>query len=84
MISQALKAALDHTLELLRLVHKDKLSLRNVAPFFMLDLDRDEDAYNFIKWWLTIDPDSHWDNIPKSQPGEWLYLRDQVCGFLMF
>ena len=48
----------------------------------MLDLDRDEDAYNFIKWWLTIDPDSHWDNVPKSQPGEWLYLRDQVCGFL--
>ena len=50
----------------------------------MLDLDRDEDAYNFIKWWLTIDPDSHWDNVPKSQPGEWLYQRDQVCGFLMF
>lgn len=77
---QGLKAAVDHTMELLRLIHKDNMGLRNAVPFFMLDQDRDEDAYNFIKWWLTIDPDGRydWDKFPKSEPGEWLYLRDQV------
>ena len=66
-------------MELLRLIHGDNFGLRDIAPFFMLDQDRDEDAYNFVKWWLTADPCNHWAHVPESQPGEWLYLRDQVC-----
>lgn len=67
-------------MELLRLIHSDNMGLRNSAPFLMLDRDHDEDAYNFVKWWLTIDPDGEydWAEVPESQPGEWLYLRDQV------
>ena len=67
-------------MELLRLIHGDNIGIRMAAPFLMLDQDRDEDAYNFIKWWTTIDPDGEydWGEVPESLPGEWLYLRDQV------
>ena len=76
---KALKAAVDNMLDLLRLIHSDNLGLRGVVPFLMLDQDRDDDAYNFVKWWTTIDPDGRydWGQVPRSQPGEWLYLRDQ-------
>ena len=61
------------------MIHGDNLGLRDKVPFVLLSLNRDEDAYNFIKWWETIDPDGHydWGKPPASQEGEWLYLRDQ-------
>jgi len=71
--------ALAHYLELLRLIHGDNLGIRDKVPFLLLALNRDEDAYNFIKWWETIDPDGHydWGEPPASQEGDWLYLKGQ-------
>lgn len=74
-----LEIALGHYLELLRLIHSDDMGIRLRLPFLLMELDRDEDAYNFIKWWETIDPDGNfdWDEAPPSREGDWLYLTNQ-------
>ena len=72
--------SLSHYMELLRLVHGDNLGVRNKVPFILITLNRDEDAYNFIKWWLTIDPHGkyNWGNVPKNtKEGDWLYLTNE-------
>ncbi len=68
-----------HYLELLRLNHSDNQGIRHKVPFLLLSLNRDEDAYNFIKWWETIDPEGNydWGEPPASQEGEWMYLKSQ-------
>ena len=74
-----IECGLAHYLDLLRLVHSDNQGLRNKVPFILLYLNREEDAYNFIKWWETIDPDGHydWGEPPKAKEGDWLYLTSQ-------
>lgn len=71
--------SLGHYMDLLRLIHGDNMGLRFIVPFIFLKLNRDEECYNYIKWWLTIDPNGvyDWGNAPESNPGDWLYLKDQ-------
>eukprot|EP01084_Bolivina_argentea_P276557 471901_1 len=73
------ESALDHYMELLRLCHGDNLSVRDEAIFILLRLNRIEDAYNFIKWWMTIDLNENynWNQPPISKQGEWLYLQNE-------
>ena len=70
---------LSHHMELLRLIHGDNMGIRDKVPFILIELNRDNDAYNFVKWWLTIDPDGtyDWGNPPDSEEGDWLYLKNQ-------
>jgi hypothetical protein len=42
-----------------------------------LYLGRDDDCYNFIKWWETTGKTSGKDNPPKSKEGDWMYLTGQ-------
>ena len=74
------EAGLAHYFELLRLIHWDDLGLREKVPFILINLNRDDDAYNFVKWWITIDPnfDYNWDDVPQStQQGDWLWLKNE-------
>eukprot|EP01083_Nonionella_stella_P027475 75653_1 len=70
---------LSHLMELLRLCHGDNMGVRDEVCFILLKLNRDQDAYNFIKWWQTIDPDGvyDWGDPPPSNEGDWLYLKNQ-------
>ena len=52
---------LAHYMELLRLCHGDNMGVRFEVPFILLSLNRDQDAYDFIKWWMTIDEDGIYD-----------------------
>lgn len=47
----ATQAALDHALDLLRLNRRDNMTIRNLIPAFFLRLGRDQDCYDFVKWW---------------------------------
>lgn len=69
--------ALTHYMELLRLIHGDNMGIRSEVPAIMVALGRDQDAFDFISWWLTIDPDGRydWGSPPPSLPGDWLYGR---------
>ncbi|KAH8777327.1 hypothetical protein F5883DRAFT_695644 [Diaporthe sp. PMI_573] len=55
------QAAVDHIMDMLRLNRSDNMGLRNLVPALMLRLGRDQDAYNFVKWWATCDPHGDYD-----------------------
>lgn len=68
-----------HRLELLRLIGRDDMEQRFVVPFTLLSLNRDDDCYGFLKYWICIiitgiySPGRH----RESSRGEWIYLKDQ-------
>lgn len=74
-----LKSICLHRLELLRLIACDDTEQRFVVPFTLLRLNRDNDCYGFLKYWMSIlttgiySPRRH----QKSSRGEWIYLKDQ-------
>jgi hypothetical protein len=57
----SVKTALDHTMEILRLCRSDNMGVRNLAPHMMLRLGRDQDCYDFVKWWENCDPNGTYD-----------------------
>jgi hypothetical protein len=59
---------------LLRLDREDEGLIRLKLPFLLLSIDRDEDAYNLIKWWSQ---NNSGFKPPRSQEGDWIYLTGQ-------
>ena len=52
---------LEHMRDMLRLCRSDNMGLRDLAPSMMLQLDLDQECYDFIKWWKLVDPDGKYD-----------------------
>lgn len=50
---EATQAALDNFLGMLRLCRGDNMGVRGYIPALYLRLGRDQDAYDFIKWYAT-------------------------------
>ncbi|KAI1440402.1 hypothetical protein F5Y02DRAFT_347200 [Annulohypoxylon stygium] len=71
----AVEEALEHSLEMLQLNRGDNQGVRGHVPALYLRLGRDQDAYDFIKWWGTIGAagDYDWGNVEKP----YLNLHDQ-------
>lgn len=46
---------------MLRLCRADNLGIRDIVPAIMLRLDRDQECYDFVKWWATCDPDGDYN-----------------------
>jgi hypothetical protein len=67
--------ALSHALELLRLDFRDVNNTRYAIPFILLNLNRDDDAFDFIRYWMN---NHHFE----SQEGEWIYPRNENCRYL--
>lgn len=57
----AVGAALDHFLGMMRLCHGDNMGLREMAPALMLRLGRDQEAYDFLRWWAVGSDEGDWD-----------------------
>ena len=74
---ESYKAALIHYLELIRLSKGDPFGFRFKIPFILLSLNRDQEAQDFIKWWLTVEPECDRANPPPSKEGDWIYLKNQ-------
>lgn len=47
----AVARALEHTLDLFRLNRSDNLGVRNLVPSLSIRLGRDQECYDFLKWW---------------------------------
>lgn len=45
----------------LRLCRNDKLGARDIVPHLLLWLGRDQEWYDFLKWWATIDDKDHYN-----------------------
>ncbi|OAA67877.1 Zinc finger, MYND-type [Niveomyces insectorum RCEF 264] len=52
----ALAGALDHLLDMLRLYRCGFTDARTTVPSLLLRLGRDQECYDFLKWWLLADP----------------------------
>ncbi|CAG8973042.1 hypothetical protein HYALB_00007270 [Hymenoscyphus albidus] len=50
---KAVVDALEHLMDLLRLCRSDNMGVREMVPHLMLRLDRDQEAYDFVKWYET-------------------------------
>jgi hypothetical protein len=64
----AVKSALDHLMDMLRLCRGDNLGVRDLVPSLLLRLDEDQKCYDFVKWWETSGQDSHYDWGDMSLP----------------
>jgi len=69
------ETVLKHLLEVLRFDVSDGLNCREKIPFMFLILGREDDAYNFVKYWLknTFTP----QNYRNLEEGQWLHEPDQ-------
>ncbi|RSL68592.1 hypothetical protein CEP54_002660 [Fusarium duplospermum] len=61
----AVQTALDHFLDMLRLSRSDEMGVRNVVPALLIRLNKDQEAYDFVRWYATTgDPDHcDWDDL---------------------
>ena len=64
----AVEAAHGHLMDLLRLCRSDNMGVRDLVPALKLRLGRDQECYDFCKWWATINEDSHYDWSELSNP----------------
>jgi len=60
----AVQKTLDHVLDLLRLCRSDNMGVRDLPPSLYLRLGRDQECYDYCKWWVTtaLRRDYDWGN----------------------
>lgn len=59
----SIKEGLEHLQDMLRLCRGDNMGVRDIIPTLMLQLDRDQECYDFVKWWETkADEGYDWGN----------------------
>ncbi|TKX22838.1 hypothetical protein C1H76_4872 [Elsinoe australis] len=90
---EAIKAQLDNALDMLRLCRGDNCGVRSSVPSLMIQLDQDQEAYDFIKWWETDGNKSDYDwgdmdlpylNVKGAdvfEPVDWLNRRFGDLGY---
>jgi hypothetical protein len=61
----AITSSLHHLLNMLRLCRIDPSGARDLVPALYLRLGRDQEAYDFCKWWATTghDVDHYWGDL---------------------
>lgn len=57
----AVSAALEHLLDMVRLSRGDGMGVRSIIPGLYLALGRDQEAYDFVKWYATTGSESDYD-----------------------
>lgn len=58
---QSVGARLDHFMDMLRLCRGDNMGVRDLVPGLMLRLHKDQECYDFIKWWAVVNKNSQYD-----------------------
>lgn len=69
-----LQSALEHLMDMLRLCRGDNMGVRYSIPAMMLQLDRDQECYDFVKGWETIGRDKTYEVDEMDQP--YLDIKD--------
>lgn len=57
----AVQVELDYCMEMLRLCPGDNMGVRGSVPGNMLRLNKDQECYDFLKWWETTANDRNYD-----------------------
>ncbi|KAK8218852.1 hypothetical protein IWZ01DRAFT_166762 [Phyllosticta capitalensis] len=53
--------ALDHSMDMIRLNRSDNLGMRSLIPTLLMRLGREQECYDFLKWWAKTSQDEHYD-----------------------
>ncbi len=64
----AVESALGHFMDILRLCRSDNMGVRSLVPALLLRLGRDQECYDFVKWWAITGEDSDYDWGDTSLP----------------
>lgn len=70
----AVVAALDHVTDCLRLCRGDNMGVRDFVPALLLRLGRDQECYDFVKWYATTGKRDDYDWGDMDEP--YLDLKD--------
>ncbi|KAI0418928.1 hypothetical protein F5X98DRAFT_96240 [Xylaria grammica] len=73
---KAAEKGLAHFQHMLRLCRSDNQGIRDTVPGLLLRLGREQECYDFLKWWAVIDDEHHFNDV--SLP----YL--DICGADVF
>jgi hypothetical protein len=57
----AVQAQLDHLMDMLRLCRGDNMGVRDLVPALMLRLNKDQECYDFVKWYSTTGQEADYD-----------------------
>ncbi|KAK2598139.1 hypothetical protein QQS21_005690 [Conoideocrella luteorostrata] len=60
--------ALDHLLDMMRLCRQDNMGARHLIPALYIRLGRDQNAYDFMKWYATTGEEPQFDWRDMNQP----------------
>jgi hypothetical protein len=83
-VKEVWEKALFHYLELLRLDEMNGFNTKFRVPFILLYLNRDDDAYAFIRYCLQyddLDPDEILVKHKHSREGDWIYDVEENCRY---
>ncbi|KAI0454315.1 hypothetical protein F5B21DRAFT_240231 [Xylaria acuta] len=58
---KAVEKALAHFQDMLRLCRSDNLGVRDIVPGLLLRLGREQECYDFLKWWAVADDEYHYN-----------------------
>ena len=63
----AVEAQLHHNLAVVKLCHSDDMMFSELAPSMMMRLGKDQDCFDFLKWWKTTGYETPppWDEDPS-------------------
>lgn len=64
----SVQTQLDHLMDMLRLCRSDNMGLRGLVPALMLRLGKDQECYDFVKWWALTSEDESYDWGDTSLP----------------
>ncbi|KAF4592373.1 MYND finger [Ophiocordyceps camponoti-floridani] len=59
--ADVVQTALGHLLEMMRLCRSDNMGLRHHIAPLLIRLDRDQESYDFIKWYINVEKDDTYD-----------------------
>ncbi|GAP86908.1 putative zinc finger domain-containing MYND-type [Rosellinia necatrix] len=75
---KAVEKALAHFQDMLRLCRSDNLGIRDIVPSLLLRLGREQECYDFLKWWSVIDDEHHYNG--KYDWGDPSLPYLDICG----
>lgn len=58
---ESAEAQLEHYMDMLQLCRSDNMGVRDLVPGLMIRLNKDQECYNFIRWWV-ITNDYKWND----------------------
>ena len=64
--TEAVQEGHSNVMDMLRLCRSDDIGVRDLVPALFLRLKRDQECYDYVKWYNTSGQDSHYDWVSSN------------------